>query len=1290
MKQNPASTYLADWAHLSPDVWYCASSEEEILQVSDRLVDEFGFAPKEVIGLAIGKVLSNEAQWHQLHQLAKQSGRVKDHIIEIKSRKGSKFTTSVSCVWHDEKELYYGNIRDITEREEELKAERESYLNFVDVVNSTLDGMLIVNKMNQMVIDANHKALDILGYSMEEITSVPIGKATMAEDEEIALFLELLEQNKDMRIERKVRHKSGRIIDLEISARMMHVGEGQLFQSVIRDITQKKRLFKLEKLKEEVLGIKIKGLPTEGIIQKLCSQLEEIGAQSDLCYFSFEKGTEACEFASRTHIPKDIQTLFLQDDEQREARQSFFSEAHHNLIIDEFLEQFPKANDLKWPYLSWCSFPIYTNTDLPVGVFVVLSRSGRPIPEGDLESITQLMNILGNVFQKIDQENQLITSENRYRELVDHSPMAIGVYASEQIVFANDEFYQILKLERIGRVVAQDLVPYVADSQMEQVRQMVDQVRKKGFTPITELNLQHKDGQQFTVMIQSTKVEYQNQEAIQFVFYDISERKRFEVRLKDREILLNTTGSVAKVGGWQLTQADRKLTWTDQNYVIHGMEVGQHVTLEKALQFYHPNDQHQILEAIENAFAGESFELTLALQLGSGQTMWVEYSGRPVYENDKVVKLIGAQRDITQYIHQIEEIRENEQKLKNANQLARLGNWEWTIGTDQFYWSEELYHIFGIEEQAHPTMELFEQILDKSSSMQFYELLQNMLKGGPPAHVEFTFNKDEELRHIVLRATNEISDDGRVLKVLGTIQDITQRKLMELEKDTIYRYNKVLLELEALASWSENISALIDAYATALVDEIGFNCMWIADHPGGVDKPVFTAMKGCVNDKTGLTESMVQLFFDSEPYHMAVRSRSMVVTELPGRALDEPWEQAMADGEMKTFIVVPFIRDEKVRGTFSLFSKKTKVIDRSMQNFLSQLIHDCGHSIYALELKRTRDELNEYNKLLVDSLDVVSISFDPQTSKLSIAGNTNKLVGYSVKDFEEKVKHGYEYVHPNDLKKIRDQIAKSKKKLGNFDVDFRFRRHDKKTVWLNAIGKIYWEGKTIRKVAGILINMDQRKQKEVNHVKTHIDIRDQERIRIARELHDSLGQTLTIASMSLDAMSEDVKNLKEDRQELYHDAYKLVNDAMDETRTISHNLMPSLLMDFGLVKSIRSDIQKLNKAGQIEFDFEYDEDCDQRYAQEIELNFYNIIREAVKNIIKHSHASAAKIQLRSSDSILMLLIEDNGVGWKKNKTISSGGLGMSSLESRAVSMGAEYYVSGENGCEIRVELDLDI
>lgn len=1282
---------MIDWALMSPDIWYGVSEGDEVVQISDRLEEEFGYLPSEAVGDSLGSVLHNEWGFEQLHQLARKNGREKDHVLEIRDKEGRKRMVSVSCVWHEAKSLFFGSIRDITEREEELRAERESYLNFVDVVNSTLDGMLIVNKMTQQVIDANHKALDILGYSMEEIKSVPVGMATMSDDEEMALFLELLEQNKDLRIERKVKHKNGEIIDLEISSRMMHVGEGQLFQSVIRDITQKKRLFKLEKLKEEVLGIKVSGLPSEGIINRLCGQLEKIGTRSHFCYLSFEEGAEPCETAADSKLPSHIMDMFKKHGQKRSESIDFFSKPNYNLDIEELIPYLPKAQKMKWPYELWCSFPIYTEGDNPVGVLLLLSKSIQPVPTEDLESLLQLVSILGNVFQKIDQENQLITSENRYRELIDHSPLAIGIYQESKLVFANDEFYHIFRLDPGQEFTGDDLAAFIHEDSWESMREVTELVYSGKPAPVREIGLVHKNGDHFTIMSQSTPVVYQNKPALQFVFYDISERKRFELQLKDRERLLNTTGSVAKVGGWQLTFDTGELKWTDQNYVIHGMDIDQTIDLEKALNFYHPDDQIKIEKAIERGFEGESFEFTFRIQSETGENIWIEYSGRPVFDNKRVVKLIGAQRDITQYIHQIEDIKESEQKLKNANQLARLGNWEWTVGKDEFYWSEELYAIFGISKNEKPTMELFERLIDGGTGRKFYELLQKILGGSPALQSEFTFQLagSSKLRHVLLRAANELSEDGRVIKVLGTIQDITQRKQVEIEKDTIYNYNKVLLELEAFGSWSENIADLIEAYSTALVDEIGFDCMWIADHPGGIFEPVLAGMKNCLEGEDDMKEAIVKEFFESEPYRMAVRSRSMVATQLSGRAMDEPWEKIMEQRGLQTFVVVPFIRDEKVRGTFSLFSKKAKVMDRALQNFLSQLVHDCGHSIYALELKRTRDELNEYNKILVDSLDVVSVNFDPPTDKLSIAGNTERLVGYAVGQFEEMVRQGYEYVHPNDLKKLRDQISKSKKNMGNFDVDFRFRRHDKKTVWLNAIGKIYWEGRKVRKVAGILINMDQRKQQEVNNVKTHIDIRDKERIRIARELHDSLGQTLTIACMSLDAMSEDIKMLSDERQELYHDAYKLVNDAMDETRTISHNLMPSLLMDFGLVKSIRSDIQKLNNAGQIDFQFEYDEECDQRYAQEIELNFYNIIREGIKNIIKHSQATVAKIQLRMSDEILILVIEDNGVGWDSKQTFSSDGLGMNSLESRAVSMGAEYYVSGENGCEIRVELDLE-
>ena len=286
--------------------------------------------------------------------------------------------------------------------------------------------------------------------------------------------------------------------------------------------------------------------------------------------------------------------------------------------------------------------------------------------------------------------------------------------------------------------------------------------------------------------------------------------------------------------------------------------------------------------------------------------------------------------------------------------------------------------------------------------------------------------------------------------------DITARKKMEVEKDIQNHYTKVLLELEALGSKVQTKSELVNGYCETLVEKIGFDCVWIADHKDGTPDPFFPGNKSANKDFIGLVDDHVQAFLNSKPYEKAVKTREMVVSTQDGKS-KEKWQQVMREYNLQMFVVLPFIREGKIRGTFCLLSQELTAVDAFMKNFLSQMIYECGYGIYAIELKRNRDELNDFNKLLVDSLDVVSVSFDPTEDKLSLSGNTQTLAGCTMDEFADMVRNPGEYIHSNDLKKLKRRISEVKKKEGNFDVEFRVKTPDKKLVWLNAIGKIYWK-----------------------------------------------------------------------------------------------------------------------------------------------------------------------------------------------------------------------------------------
>jgi signal transduction histidine kinase len=178
--------------------------------------------------------------------------------------------------------------------------------------------------------------------------------------------------------------------------------------------------------------------------------------------------------------------------------------------------------------------------------------------------------------------------------------------------------------------------------------------------------------------------------------------------------------------------------------------------------------------------------------------------------------------------------------------------------------------------------------------------------------------------------------------------------------------------------------------------------------------------------------------------------------------------------------------------------------------------------------------------------------------------------------------------------------------------------------------------------------------------KAIIEAEEKERIRIARELHDGIGQQLSAAKMNLSAFESHMPT--EDRA-AFNTLVGLVDDAVKEVRSISHNMIPNALLRSGLTSAVREFVNKLTVSGTLKIDLHI-VGIDTRLESSIETVLYRVIQECVSNIVKHAGASHVNIQLIKYDTHLTLMVEDNGKGFNTEAIHSSEGIGLKNIVSR--------------------------
>jgi len=188
--------------------------------------------------------------------------------------------------------------------------------------------------------------------------------------------------------------------------------------------------------------------------------------------------------------------------------------------------------------------------------------------------------------------------------------------------------------------------------------------------------------------------------------------------------------------------------------------------------------------------------------------------------------------------------------------------------------------------------------------------------------------------------------------------------------------------------------------------------------------------------------------------------------------------------------------------------------------------------------------------------------------------------------------------------------------------------------------------------------------------KAVITATEEERKRIAKDLHDGVVQQ--IAAIKLTLVSVEKKIPEKERVEIVK-AKNMADAAAEETRNLSHQMMPKVLMEVGLVAAMEEVINNLLLVNQVEVDFQQ-HGLKDRYENRIEIAIYRIFQELVNNIIKHSNAKRADIQLMENTGKLMLIVEDDGIGMKGEK---KEGIGLSNIQSRLTTIdGKVNYESG--------------
>jgi signal transduction histidine kinase len=352
------------------------------------------------------------------------------------------------------------------------------------------------------------------------------------------------------------------------------------------------------------------------------------------------------------------------------------------------------------------------------------------------------------------------------------------------------------------------------------------------------------------------------------------------------------------------------------------------------------------------------------------------------------------------------------------------------------------------------------------------------------------------------------------------------------------------------------------------------------------------------------------------------------------------------------------------------------------------------------EQREIAEQLERERARLVEAQEVAKIGsweLEPQSSNVIWSEQTHRIFETDPSRFHPTRPRFLEFIHPKDRAKVDAAFEASLDKGSPCTVEYRIVMPDGRVKFLEERWQIFHneQGTPVR-VAGTCRDITERVRAEKDFRQLSgrlLRLQDEERRKIARDLHDSTGQNLAVLATMLGELRNSISSTEREAHKLLSDCTELVNRCIREVRTLSYLLHPPVLDQAGLEDAIRDYVDGFTKRSGIDVELELSASVG-RMARDVELALFRVVQESLTNIRRHSGSQRAKIRIhRNSD--LTLEISDYGRGASasapkgEEKSRFKLGVGIPSMQERVSLIGGRLDIdSTGNGTTVRVTIPL--
>jgi signal transduction histidine kinase len=288
-------------------------------------------------------------------------------------------------------------------------------------------------------------------------------------------------------------------------------------------------------------------------------------------------------------------------------------------------------------------------------------------------------------------------------------------------------------------------------------------------------------------------------------------------------------------------------------------------------------------------------------------------------------------------------------------------------------------------------------------------------------------------------------------------------------------------------------------------------------------------------------------------------------------------------------------------------------------------------------------------------------------------------------------------VHLEDRARLSDAIRSCLELGGAVDVEFRALREDGTTRWLRATGRAPSAGELPAVVHGVLSDIDPRKRAEAERAELLLrlnEAQENEQRRIARELHDHVGQTVTGLSIGLKRLEKAIDTVANGKGVVAQVRWLqgLTAKIGRDIHRAASDLRPTALDDLGLLKALATYVAEWSERFGIRVDLQVLGSGGGAIPPEVETAAYRIVQEALTNVLKHAGASSVSVVLERRGDHLRIIVEDDGNGFDPAQLSEPGDarprLGLSGIRERLRLLGGKVTIESAPGAGTTLYIDL--